>query len=384
MRNLQSLGLHSAGFSRLLSARLYAAFIRPKSEYGLSVSWFLKRQLRLLDKAQDQCLRLAFGDHRASSTVVFRHMCNLPSMTERVHILVFKMLYRLHHKVPDDSLVRLLFPSLLSPSHRLAKLGVQNPLLEVSFGVSIGVSVGVSGGVSGSVSVGVSAVVSDSAPVGVVTLGAGGVAVPMGGVAVSFLGSGGHGGADGDCALIESDLPKMIKKFRQDGLNKLLSPVPPLSAPVLLSVCRPLIMLDPVIRTHLLLCQDAAGRLQFAGDPRPPSRAGSIDRRYKPNPLDYWLNRLPRVKPAGDSARAKAVAYWSTLWPALLSLLLQIDQICHPDADFVGDSLVTSGSLLLDWLAPSSSSAVATVVSSVPASSSQELIADLVASIQYD
>ncbi|KAI8320154.1 hypothetical protein EDC96DRAFT_613355 [Choanephora cucurbitarum] len=240
----------------------------------------------------------------------------------------------------------------------------------------------VSGGVSGSVSVGVSAVVSGSAPVGVVTLGAGGVAVPMGGVAVSFLGSGG-GGADGDCALIESDLPKMIKKFRQDGLNKLLSPVPPLSAPVLLSACRPLIMLDPVMylpmstfdrsrilrwrmgwlparpvpcrcgaphasRDHLLLCLDAAGRLQFAGDPRPPSRAGAIDRRYKPNPLDYWLNRLPRVKPAGDSARAKAVAYWSTRWPALLSLLLQIDQICHPDADFVGDSLVTSGSLLLD------------------------------------
>ncbi|KAL9556170.1 hypothetical protein MBANPS3_002000 [Mucor bainieri] len=89
MRGLQSLGLHSAGFSRLLSAKLYAAFIRPKPEFGLSISWLLKRHLKLVGKAQNQCPRLAFGSHRASSVVVvFRHLTNLPTTEERVDVLM--------------------------------------------------------------------------------------------------------------------------------------------------------------------------------------------------------------------------------------------------------------------------------------------------------
>ena len=60
---LQPLGVHSTGFSRLTSARLYATFIRPKLEYGLAVSSLLVRDPKVVERAQDLCLRLAFGGH---------------------------------------------------------------------------------------------------------------------------------------------------------------------------------------------------------------------------------------------------------------------------------------------------------------------------------
>lgn len=86
---LKPLGLSSPCFSRITAARLYACFIRPKMEYGLAISLYLKKDLLVLDKAQDQCLRLVFGGHKTSSTAVYKHMTNLPSMQARVHMLVF-------------------------------------------------------------------------------------------------------------------------------------------------------------------------------------------------------------------------------------------------------------------------------------------------------
>lgn len=127
MRGLQSFGLHSAGFSWLLSAKLYATFIRLELESGLSISCFLKRRLKLLGKAQNQCLRLAFGGHRTSSVVVFRHMTNLPTMEERVNTLTCKMLWRVYTQLPDDTLLMILVPSLVSFKHRLNKLAIKNP-----------------------------------------------------------------------------------------------------------------------------------------------------------------------------------------------------------------------------------------------------------------
>lgn len=189
MRGLQALGLHSAGFSRLLSAKLYATFIRPKLEFGLSISWFLKRHLKLLEKAQNQCLRLAFGGHRTSSVVVFRHLTNLPTMEERVDTLTCKMLWRVYTQLPDDTLLMLLIPSLVSFRHRLNKLVVKNPIWDSSF----------------------------------------------------------TGGVDGSPALGRRDFVDKIKVYRNDSLQLRLHPPSPATPPVLLSACRSTLLVDPVL-----------------------------------------------------------------------------------------------------------------------------------------
>ncbi|KAG0742888.1 hypothetical protein G6F24_016383 [Rhizopus arrhizus] len=69
-RFLLPVGIRSPGFSRLTATRLYTIFIRPRFEYGLCICTFLQKQLALLDRAQDQCLRLAFGGHPRASTTV--------------------------------------------------------------------------------------------------------------------------------------------------------------------------------------------------------------------------------------------------------------------------------------------------------------------------
>ncbi|KAG2215015.1 hypothetical protein INT45_014334, partial [Circinella minor] len=43
---------------------------------------FLKKEIQQLEKGQDQCLHYIFGGHAKSSTIVFRHMANLPTMDE--------------------------------------------------------------------------------------------------------------------------------------------------------------------------------------------------------------------------------------------------------------------------------------------------------------
>ncbi|KAK4513149.1 uncharacterized protein ATC70_012943 [Mucor velutinosus] len=338
MRGLQSLGLHSAGFSKLLSAKLYAAFIRPKLEFGLSISWFLKRHLKLLEKAQNQCLRLAFGGHRTSSVVVFRHLTNLPTMEERVDILTSKMLWRVHTQLPGDTLLMVLAPSLVSFKHRLNKLAVKNPIWDPTFA---------------------------------------------------------GGGADNSLALDRRGLADKIKVYRLDSLQCRLHPAPPVSPPVLLSACRPSLMVDPILylpmsvfdrsrilrwrmgwlparpvpcrcgaphasRNHLLECLGVVSKLLFTDDP--------LGAGYLPNPLDFWLNRLPRMQPSA-SKLVSSRSFWSVRWPVMLQIFLDIDMICHPDAEFTGKALDLSGSAFLDWLTPVSS---ATSVSGTPSISSSD------------
>ncbi|KAG1606241.1 hypothetical protein G6F45_014027 [Rhizopus arrhizus] len=97
-RFLLPVGIRSPGFSRLTAVRLYAIFIRPRFEYGLCICTFLQKQLALLDRAQDQCLRLAFGGHPRASTTVFKHLTSTPSMHVRAHTLVGS----LYHCCPDQ------------------------------------------------------------------------------------------------------------------------------------------------------------------------------------------------------------------------------------------------------------------------------------------
>lgn len=76
-RTLLPIELCASNFSRLATSRLYATLTRPKFEYGLCLCTFLIRQMNL-ERAQAQCLRMAFGGYATSSTGVFKHLTNLP------------------------------------------------------------------------------------------------------------------------------------------------------------------------------------------------------------------------------------------------------------------------------------------------------------------
>ncbi|KAK4508973.1 uncharacterized protein ATC70_008055 [Mucor velutinosus] len=55
---------------------------------GIGIANMRVADFKALEKVQDTCLRMIFGGHRAASTMVFRHMTNLPLMRQRVPILV--------------------------------------------------------------------------------------------------------------------------------------------------------------------------------------------------------------------------------------------------------------------------------------------------------
>ncbi|KAG1038994.1 hypothetical protein G6F43_012604 [Rhizopus delemar] len=324
--SLCPLGLRSSAFSRLTASRLYATFIRPKFEYGLCICLFTVKQLELLDKAQDQCLRLAFGGHQKASTAVFKHLTFLPHMHERVHTLRLKYLVRALNLPPDTLLSHILsFVSNapLSRQFRWPKLLRSNPIWNDSE----------FNGTSSTIE-----------------------------TRLTYFNK-------------KSHLKNSILKYRSNKLQKIRHSQ---SRPVLLLACRPSLGVDPILfvpmsnhersrirrwrmgwlpgrpipcrcgaphasRRHLLFCLSASRRLVGAS----PGNN---------NPLDFVLNLIPRKPPSSSTINSYSVTRWSTWWPALSSLLLEIDIICHPDEEFTGDSLDVSGSIFLTWLHSASSS----------------------------
>ncbi|KAG0925951.1 hypothetical protein G6F63_012978 [Rhizopus arrhizus] len=127
MAQLSAIGANRSGFSLLFSSRLYAMFVRPKLEYGLAISKLLKKDYDELERAQSRCLRLIVGGHKTSSTVVLRHICNLPSMRFRADTLVLKFCLRVQ-TLPDDCLLSLLSSSL--PSSLLSTLRSRRIVLD--------------------------------------------------------------------------------------------------------------------------------------------------------------------------------------------------------------------------------------------------------------
>ncbi|EPB87869.1 hypothetical protein HMPREF1544_05276 [Mucor circinelloides 1006PhL] len=205
--------------------------------------------------------------------------------------------------------------------------------------------------------------------------------------------SGFAGGADG--SLDRRGLVDKIKSYRIDSLQLRLHPPPPASPPVLLSACRPTLMVDPILylpmsvfdrsrilrwrmgwlparpvpcrcgashasRNHLLECLGVASLLLFS-DIFPGAD-------YLPNPLDFWLNQLPPKKPSASKLVSSLSFCDCTDDGEPLNDLLDIDIICHPDAEFTGKALDTSGSALLEWMTPASSAN--TVISTMPPISS--------------
>ena len=119
MSTLHALGASRSGFSLLLSARLYAQFIRPKFEYGLAISILKKTDLASLERLQDRCFRIIMGGHRTSSMAALRYMLNIPPMIHRFNILTTQFCIRARF-LPDDCLLTLLSDAI--PNNRLQTL----------------------------------------------------------------------------------------------------------------------------------------------------------------------------------------------------------------------------------------------------------------------
>ncbi|KAI8979623.1 hypothetical protein BDF20DRAFT_800994, partial [Mycotypha africana] len=160
-------------------------------------------------------------------------------------------------------------------------------------------------------------------------------------------------------------------QYRQTHHTTILTRTNP-PPPVLLSACRSQLGIDPILyipmsifdrsrlirwrmgwlparpagctrchaphasRSHLLQCLSVSARLNL-----PPT--------IEPNPLDYFLNTyLPTKKPSTSPAErthplTAQHQHLTTYWPILCQIMLEIDQICHPDAEFTGAALITSG-----------------------------------------
>ena len=101
----------AAVFSLLLCSKIYATFVRPKFEYGLAIAKLSPADFKALEKLQDRCLRLFVGGHATSSTVVLKHMTDLPSMKFRCEVLSARFALR-SLSLPPSCLLSLLIPSL--------------------------------------------------------------------------------------------------------------------------------------------------------------------------------------------------------------------------------------------------------------------------------
>ena len=122
MRTSRTVECNPHGFPRLLAVKIYKQFIRPRFEYYLAIATFTKDEIKQVEKGQDQCLRYIFGGHSKSSTIVFRHMANLPTMDERTHTLGAKYLDRAYNYLPEYALLTKLRPVLRDKRHQWKQL----------------------------------------------------------------------------------------------------------------------------------------------------------------------------------------------------------------------------------------------------------------------
>ncbi|KAI7870879.1 uncharacterized protein EV154DRAFT_581112, partial [Mucor mucedo] len=321
---IQPLGVHSPCFSRLTTAKLYTTFIRSKMEYGLNIALLLIKHNKLMEKAQDQCLRLAFGGHKAASTTVFKHLTNLPHMGERIDMIRLKSNVRIS-MLPTSTLIGSLLPHLttapISIRFQWPRLlntckiwpTINTPPKYTSYQHWIEVN--------------------------------------------------------------DKKLAPAILKFRQQQLNISLTTT---TGNILLKACRPYIGVDPILqlpmttfersrllrwrmgwlparrvpcsrcdhhhasRNHLVDCLRVAEKFNIA----PTS---------SPNPLDYIINQLPKwssLSPSIKRQQTHTYHRWLFWWPILSDIMLEIDQICQPDSVFSLEASDCTGNTTLNWLLP--------------------------------
>lgn len=311
MRVLHNLGCSPAGFPRHLAVRLYKQFIRPKFEYGLAITRFRKKDVKLFDRAQDRCLRMLFGGHATSSTLVFRHMADLPTMGERIAILGAKFLLRLQ-ELPSDALLPTLQPHIRNARlHLLPKLKT-NPLWLAlpdppSERPTTDLKIAI-------------------ANFRLTNLGKM-RAQDKGGVLISAYRD--HLGGDPILWL------PMTSRERSRLIRWRMGWLPGKPQPC--KNCN----VHRTSRHHLIDCYNAADKLGVRAD-------------IKPNPIDYVLNTLPRKQPpprAHSAPFSERYKFWSVLWPAIAALMLDFDSICQPDQDFsAAKDDPALGQQFLQWL----------------------------------
>jgi hypothetical protein len=125
MALLNSVGVNRNGFSLLLCARLYTAFIRPKFEYGLAISRLSATDFTALDQLQNRLVGMFVGSRWFN---VAKHLTCIPSMKHRYNVLVTKYALR-SQWLPDDCLVSMLNSGDSGiPYTRLEKLLKCNPM----------------------------------------------------------------------------------------------------------------------------------------------------------------------------------------------------------------------------------------------------------------
>jgi hypothetical protein len=78
-------------------------------EYGLAIRTFNAKQIKTLEDAQSNCLRMIYGGGPRSSTHVMCHLVGLPRMAERITILQAKFLIRAYN-LPHDALLTKMIP----------------------------------------------------------------------------------------------------------------------------------------------------------------------------------------------------------------------------------------------------------------------------------
>jgi hypothetical protein len=108
MALLNSIGVNRNGFSLLFCSKLYSCFIRPKFEYGFSISRFRATDIKALEKLQNKLVAMFLG---SKHTTVAKHISCIPGMIHRYNSLVTKFVLRSRY-LPEDSLVILLKESL--------------------------------------------------------------------------------------------------------------------------------------------------------------------------------------------------------------------------------------------------------------------------------
>ncbi|OAD65460.1 hypothetical protein PHYBLDRAFT_153359 [Phycomyces blakesleeanus NRRL 1555(-)] len=107
-------------------------------EYDLAISTLLKQDIKVLESIQDKWLCMIVGGHATSSTIVLKHICNLPSMKFCTDVLIAKFCIRSrflpaqcllsllhHHHTIYSTLVSLGKTNLLS--HLPPTLKLQSP-----------------------------------------------------------------------------------------------------------------------------------------------------------------------------------------------------------------------------------------------------------------
>ena len=114
MRSLRDSGVHMYGFGLLSSLRAYKIFVRPIIEYGLAISFLNAIQRKVLDDIQKQCLRMCICRNpleKAIGTLTLSHLSAMPNMHTRVFILQTKFILRAR-TLPKSTLVTCIVPQL--------------------------------------------------------------------------------------------------------------------------------------------------------------------------------------------------------------------------------------------------------------------------------